>query len=407
MRVVQINGTYGVPGIGLSTKQVSDYLSKEGIENITFYGERECESDKAFFMGGYLSHKIHAFYSRLVGRTGYLSIFATQKMLRQIKAYKPDIVHIRNLHANFVNIPMLLKFLGKNDIATVVSLHDCFMMTGGCTHYTTNKCYKWKDRCVNCQYLKKNSDYYFFRGAKRSFDDKKRCFNTIPRLGVIGVSDWMTNEARRSPFFKNAKLIQRIYNWVDFNVFKPYSDEECRNVRERLGVGDKKMLLAVAASWTDSKGFPELMKIADVLGDEYRIVLVGKILTNTDLPSNVVSVPRTYNQIELATYYSAADLFIHLSWEETFGKVIAEAMACGTPVVTYKSTACTELVEGGCGVAISERGDVKAINEAVKQVLFKENNKYKEACLEKAETQFDMEKNCEQHLEFYRRLIGK
>ena len=405
MRVVQINGTYGVPGIGLSTKQVSDYLSKNGIENIVFYGERKCESDKAFFMGGLLSHKLHALYSRIVGRTGYLSIGATLKMIRQIKKYNPDIVHIRNLHANFVNIPILLKFLAKNDIATVVSLHDCFMMTGGCTHYTTNKCDKWQERCVNCEFLKKNSDYYLVKGTKRSFDDKKKYLNAIPRLGVIGVSDWMTNEARKSPFFKNAKIIDRIYNWVDFDVFKPYGNEECRAVREKLGIGEKKMLLAVAAFWTESKGFSEIIHLARILGEEYRIVLVGKMIINIELPSNIVSVPRTYNQVDLATYYSSADVFIHLSWEETFGKVIAEAMACGTPTITYKSTACTELVADGCGVVITKKGDVEAIKEAVLHILSQGKDLYKEQCLNKSRLLFDMNKNCEKHIEFYKKMI--
>lgn len=404
MRVVQINGTYGVPGIGLSTQQVSDYLSSKGIENITFYGERECECDKAFFMGGYVSHKAHALYSRIVGRTGYLSICATMKMLRHLKAYHPDIVHIRNLHANFVNIPMLLKFLAKNDIATVVSLHDCFMMTGGCTHYTTNKCYKWEKRCEHCEYLKKNSDYYVIKGVKRSFDDKKKYLNAIPRLGVIGVSDWMCNEAKRSPFFKNAKLIQRIYNWVDFDVFKPYSAEECKAVREKLGVGDKKMLLAVSAFWTDSKGFGDLKRLAVRLGDDYRIVLVGKMLTQESLPSNMIYIPRTYNQQELATYYSTADVFIHLSWEETFGKVIAEALACGTPVVTYKSTACTELVADGCGIAVELKGDLEAIDKAVVHVLSEQPDIYSEHCINKARLLFDMKKNCEKHIELYKKF---
>ena len=406
MKVVQINGTYGVPGIGLSTKQVSDYLSSKGIENITFYGERQCESDKAFFMGGYVSHKLHALYSRIVGRTGYLSIVATWKMLRQLKAYSPDIVHIRNLHANFINIPMLLKFLAKNDIATVVSLHDCFMMTGGCTHYTTNQCFKWQSQCQDCQYLTYKSDYYFVRSVKRAFNDKLKWLNKISRLGVIGVSDWITGEAKKSPFFKNAKLIERIYNWVDFGVFKPYGEEECHAVREKLGVGNKKMLLAVAASWTESKGFSELKQLAERLGEEYRIVLVGRILSNDSIPSNIITVPRTYNQQELATYYAAADLFIHLSWEETFGKVIAEAMASGTPVVTYKSTACTELVADGCGIAIPEKGNIQSIEEAVRSILSESKESYKDRCLKKTRQSFDMDSNCEQHITFYRNLIG-
>ena len=405
MKVVQINGTYGIPGIGLSTKQVSDYLSSRGIENITFYGERKCDCKKAFFMGGYISHKLHAFYSRIVGRTGYLSIGATLKMIKQIKRYNPDIVHIRNLHANFVNIPILLKFLAKNDIATVVSLHDCFMMTGGCTHYTTNQCFKWQSQCKDCQFLTYKSDYFFVRSVKRAFKDKLKWLNRIPSLGVIGVSDWMTGEAKKSPFYKNAKLIERIYNWVDFSVFKPSNDEEVIAVKKKLGIVGKKMLLAVAAFWTESKGFSDLLKLAKMLPNDVCIVLVGKIMKEVDFPSNVLTIPRTYNQKELASFYSAADLFIHLSWEETFGKVIAEAMACGTPTVTYKSTACTELVADGCGVSITEKGDVVAIKEAVMQILSQGKESYKMLCLNRSRLLFDMNKNCEKHIEFYNNLI--
>ena len=326
-------------------------------------------------------------------------------MIIKIKKYNPDIVHIRNLHANFINIPLLLRFLAKNDVATVVSLHDCFMITGGCTHYTTNQCYKWQTQCNRCGFLTYKSDYYFVKSVKRAFKDKKQGLNRIPRLGVIGVSDWMANEAKKSPFFCNALLIDRIYNWIDFNVFKPYDKEACIAVKEKLGVGNRRMLFAVSSFWTESKGYNELIELANRLGDDVRVVMVGKQIINKNLPHNIIAVPRTYNQEELASYYSASDVFMHLSWEETFGKVIAEAMACGTPVITYMSTACTELVAGGCGIAIKERGNIEMIESALREVLSKEKNDYRLRCLEKSHCLFDMESNCQAHIDFYHRLL--
>lgn len=407
MRVVQINATYGIPGIGLSAKQVSDYLTAKGIDNISFYGDRRNSRERAIFMGGFLSHKVHALYSRIVGRTGYLSILATLKTIRQIRRYQPDIVHLRNLHANFVNIPILLHFLAKNDIATVISLHDCFMMTGGCTHYTTNQCFKWQSQCKDCHFLTYKSDYYFVRSVKRAFNDKRKWLNRIPRLGVIGVSDWITDEAKKSPLFKNALLIERIYNWIDFNVFKPYGPESCLAVKNKLGIGDKKMILAVSSFWTESKGFNELLELANRIVNDAIIVMVGKQVVDNILPGNVIAVPRTYNQDELAAFYSAADVFIHLSWEETFGKVIAEAIACGTPVITYDSTACPELVADGCGIVVKEKGNVSMIESALKDLLSKDKSFYREPCIKKSVALFDMQKNCAAHIDFYKRLLEK
>ena len=86
------------------------------------------------------------------------------------------------------------------------------------------------------------------------------------------------------------------------------------------------------------------------------MVLVG---TNASveamLPPNVVSVCRVQNQLELAQIYSAADVFVNPTRQDTFPTVNMEAVACGTPVITFDTGGCSETVAEGCGIIIQEK----------------------------------------------------
>ena len=177
------------------------------------------------------------------------------------------------------------------------------------------------------------------------WNDKKRLWLSIPNLAVVGVSDWITNEAKKSPMFKNAKIIRRIYNWIDLDVFKPANADD---IREKYGLTDKKIILGVSSAWSRKKGLDTFLKVADCLKNDEIMLLVGN-MPKISLPKNVISVAATDSVNELVKYYNAADVFLQLSEEETFGKVVAEALACGTPVVTNGYTANPELVNASCG----------------------------------------------------------
>ena len=203
MKVVQINAVYSSGSTGRTTKELSKALTKNGIENLIL-STSDCLDENHVKIGRKADNKLHAFFARVFGYDCHYSYFSTRKIMKTLKEFKPDVVHLRNLHANYVNLPKLLKYLSKNDIATVVSLHDCWFFTGKCTHYTQQKCYRWQDGCGNCPQLKKDIPSLFFDKTAKQLKEKKEGFLSIPRLAVVGVSDWITSEAKKS-FLKNAK----------------------------------------------------------------------------------------------------------------------------------------------------------------------------------------------------------
>lgn len=402
MRVVQINAVYGIMSTGRTALQESDFLWSNGHECTTFYGECPGNYDHAVYMGNTVSHKIHAVISRIAGDAGIGSWQATKHLLSFLKDYRPDIVHIRNLHGNFVHVPMLLKYLADNDIPTVVSLHDCWFFTGGCTHYTANSCDNWLDSCDNCQHLRRGSDFIFNNKSAQNLARKTRLFNSIPRLAVCGVSKWTENEARASSVFRNAKIITHIYNWVNLDSFKPESIDCNLQIRNRIGVGSSPMVIGIASGWSEKKGLSDFKKLATLLPD-VKFVLVGKMPENIDLPNNIIPAGLINEISQLAKLYSAADVFVHLSLEETFGKVTAEALACGTPAVVYDSTASPELVDRHTG-RVATPGDIQSVADYVIEILGMPS--MTEACRARAEKLFDMNTNLKLQVEVYNELIS-
>lgn len=362
MRVLHINAVYKRYSTGRSLMELNEDLNANGVESYCACS-RTYGCENVYQIGNERSIKTHALMSRLTGMQGYFSKENTRKLIKYIDELKPDVVHLHNLHANFINLPMLLKYLAKNDIPTVISLYDCWFFTGKCMHYTTAGCYKWETLCHDCPQLHEGNDSWFFDRTKKVHSDRIKLFNAIPRLAIVGISDWVTNECRRSPIAKNAKIIKREYLWIDMEKFTPVPAEE---KRREMGIENKFVIIGVAEQWGSAKGLPQFLELADKISDDKVILLVGNPAEGVTLPDNVICIGRTNSQQELALYYSLADVFVTFSYQETFGKVSAEALACGTPVVCYNSTACPELVGDNCGKAVNideKDGIFKAINE--------------------------------------------
>lgn len=349
MKVLQINAVNGISSTGRTCIELSNYLNDIGHEGFVAYS-MGIPYYKSYKIGSKLDTKLHGLFSRIFGLQTYFSKNATRKLLKYIVSLNPDVVHLRNLHSNYINLKLLTSFLAKNDIPTVITLHDCWFYTGKCTHYTVDNCYKWQTGCGGCPRLKKDNPSWFFDRTRKMHSDKRKWFSAIPRLAVVGVSDWITNEARRS-FLSSANIITRIYNWIDSETFKPNDSKE---IKEKLGVEGKYVILGVASGWNNAKGLDKFLELSSVLPDNMRIVLVGKKSDNVAIPSNIIHIPETHNVLELAQYYSMADVFLHLSQEETFGKTIAEAMSCETPAIVLNSTACPEVVGSDGGIVLEE-----------------------------------------------------
>ena len=393
MKVLQINAVNKIASTGRNASEIGDYLLSKGHSSVIAYSAGpSVNKEKEYHIGSKLDAKLHGLLSRLSGKQGYFSRGATKKLLAFMDEYLPDVVVLNNLHGNYINLSLLLGYLAKKDIATIAVLHDCWFYTGKCCHYTVQGCYKWKENCGACPQLKKYNKSWFFDRTEKMLADKKKLFGAIPRLAVVGVSDWITEEARKAPVFSNAKIFKRIYNWIDTETFAPRNTDA---LREKLGLDGKKVILAVASGWNKEKGINTLLEMANKLTDDEKLLIVGNIGKIT-LPESVIHIPATNSVSELAEYYSLADVFVQPSLEETFGKVSAEALSCGTPIVCFNSTANPELIGEGCG-AVAEVGNIDDMLSKIFGILSQGKEKYSEKCRNFARYSFEKQKNLEEY----------
>lgn len=356
MKVVQINAVYEYSSTGRITMELDLALKKEGWGSYVFCTNKDDPKNGIYCMGTPFSRKAHGFLSRLTGLQGYYSRSATGKMLRQLDKIKPDVVHLGNLHGNYIHVNMLLDYLKKNQIPTVVTLHDCWLFTGHCCHYLEDNCDRWQYGCGKCPAKHKWNKSWFFDRSAKVYADRKAGFGKLKSLTVVGVSDWVTNECRKS-FMKENAHFARIYNWIDLETFSP---------RERLH-HERPRVLSVAQSWSKTKGIYDIIQIASE-HPGYDFLLIGELSENIKIPPNMKLLGVINDVNKLAEQYGQADALLHLSYQETFGKVVAEALACGTPAIVYNITALPELIGSGCG-AVVEKGDWKAAGEALDELL--------------------------------------
>ena len=399
MRVLQINAVYGIMSTGRTVLEMEKYLIELGHESIVAYSESPY-SNIGYKIGGTFGKKLHGLFSRVTGLQGYFSSLSTRKFLKYIDDVKPDIVHVRNLHSNFINMGMLFDYLAKNDIATIITLHDCWFYSGGHTHYVKDKFYDWRDGFSKYNKNKKimGNPSWFFDRSEKIFNDQVKWFTQIPRVSFVGVSNWITSEARQSKV-TDSSHVQTIYNWVDLDTFHPVDDPI---LKEEMNIQNKFIILGVASGWGNNKGLDKFIELSNSLKDDECILLVGRVNESIYLPKNIINIPETHDIAELVRYYSISDVFVNLSNEESFGKVSAEALACGTPVITNKSTANPEIVGEGCGYIIDSFDDIR---KRIDQIKTCGKKSYSKVCVQFAHDNFDSRERMEDYVKLYTSLI--
>ena len=394
MKVLQINATYGSGSTGKICYSVAKLMDKENIENLTLYSQGELKSENAVKIKNKTYYKIQALKSRVFGNYGFNSSSATKEIIRQIKEFSPDIVHLHNIHGHNVNLKTLFKFFKKNpEIKLFWTFHDCWAFTAYCPHYTMDKCYKWQSECSHCKLRKEYS--WFFDKSKKLFNRKKELFTGL-NLTIVTPSKWLAGEVKKS--FMKDYPVKVINNGIDLSVFKPTES----NFREKHGIDKDKFLLSgVAFGWGERKGLDVFIKLSERLDkDKYAIVLVGgNAETDKLLPKDIISIHRTQNQTELAEIYSSCDLFVNPTREEVLGLVNIEANACGTPVLTFDSGGSPECINKKSGSVVS----CDDINGLIKEIERIRNERpfTKENCILRAE-EFDANKKFKEYTELYK-----
>ncbi len=372
--VLQINSC--IKGsTGSIAQNIGNMAISHGWDSWIAYSAREPKSysnSNIIQIGSCFESQIHALKTRLFDLHGFGSRHATKNFVKTIQEIHPDIIHLHNIHGYYINIEVLFNYLAKTDVPIVWTLHDCWAFTGHCVHFTDVDCNKWiydlnKGNNLYCNHCPKKKGYpssLFWDRSRINYNKKCSLFTSPKNLTIVPVSHWLGSVVEKS--FLNKYPIHVIQNGIDTNTFSPRVSAVER-LREQYHLYDKFVIIGVAKGWSNDVGLDIFYKLRKQLSDNYAIIMVGLSKKQmSKLPSGIIGIPHT-EPSELAELYSVADVLFNGSYQETFGLVTAEAMACGTPAIVYNSTACPEIVDNERGRIIPV-GNFDKLIEAIKSL---------------------------------------
>lgn len=392
MRVVQINTTCGIGSTGKICVGISELLTANNIENYIL-----CSRTNGHHLSISCSNtryiKIQALKSKITGNYGFNSKQATLKNVDELERLKPDIVHLHNIHGHDCNLEMLFRHFKEKKTKLIWTFHDCWAFTGYCPHFTMVKCDKWKFGCSQC--TQKREFSWFLDKSQTLFEKKKALFTGLD-LTIVTPSGWLADLVKQS--FLSEYPVYVINNGIDLSIFR----SAVSSFRQKYGLEHKKIILGVSFGWDKRKGLDVFIDLAKSLPEACQIVLVGTdAVIDKLLPERILSIHRTQNQQELAEIYSSADAFVNPTREENYPTVNMEALACGTPVLTFETGGSPEIIDDTCG-SVVECDDIESLEKEIIRIC-EEKPYSKEACLKKAQ-EFDQNERFKEYLKLYERV---
>lgn len=399
MRVVQINAIYGSKSTGTIVREIQSCCEANEIECRVAYSIADRPDSvvpNGYRIGNKLTAKWSALFSRIIGKQAYANRITTWLFLRWLDKIRPDIVHLHNLHSNYIHLNMLFRYLATHDIATVITMHDCWYFTGGCMHYASVGCDKWKKGCGQCPKWKQIPSYFFDR-TQSVLKDRVMYLGAIPRLTVVGASEWIANEMKQS-LLKDLNITY-IHNGFDLEIFKPTSSEK----RQELGLEGQYVILGPATKWLLPINKPTLDYFVSHMSSDMVLLLFGCSSIDLTLPKNVVQIGYTKSPKEMAELYSLADVMVNCSREDTLSSLNLECQACGTPVVTYEATGSKETVNGVCGFAVPT-GNVEALWNRVHEIQSKGKISLTDQCRKWVLENYEKKENYEKYINLFLKM---
>jgi glycosyltransferase involved in cell wall biosynthesis len=395
-KLLQINITANWGSTGKIAEAIGVAAKKFGWESYIAFG-RWCNSSQSHLIkiGGCLGKYLHFAEQRIRDNEGLCSRGATRRLISHIEEIKPDVVQLHNIHDHYLNYRLLFEFLNRTEIKVVWTFHDCWAFTGHCFHFVTKGCMRWQSGCYDCP-MRNVLPKTLLDRSKEHYELKKQLFCSCEHLTIVPCSDWMAGFVRQS--FLKDKRIEVIKNGVDLRVFRPVQGFKGSRVQEFE-------ILAVSNVWNADKGLKDIFKLRDLLPPYYNITIVGLAEKQLgSLPQGITGIQRTQNVQELVRLYSEANVLINPTYADTFPTVNLEALACGTPVVTYRTGGSPEAIDEDTGIVV-EQGESEAMAKAIMAICDGDRSRYRIACRKRAEGYYDKEENYEKYIRLYKELL--
>ncbi len=396
MRVLQINTVFGTGSTGRIAKDIHTALVERGHESFIIYGRGNPNDSKNIEkIGNKLDFYTHAVITRLFDLHGFGSARITKSILKKTAEINPDVIHLHNIHGYYLNIDALFTFLKNYKKPIVWTLHDCWSFTGHCANFDYVECEKWQTHCQNCPEKRSYPKSVCFDNSYRNYEKKRALFSNIDNLTLVTPSIWLSGLIKRS-FLRDYPL-RVINNGIDLEVFKPRESD----FREKNQLKNQFVILGVASVWNRRKGLDTFIKLSERLSKGEKIVLVG--LTKKQkktLPMTILGIERTHKAEELAEIYSTADVFLNPTLEDNFPTTNLEAIACGTPVITYNAGGSPESVDENSGYVV-KKGDIDAVIGAISSIRKSSKEDYSIKCRNKAMEMYNLKEQFDVYLSTY------
>ncbi|MDD3771855.1 MAG: glycosyltransferase [Weeksellaceae bacterium] len=403
MKVLQINSIANTGSTGRIAEDIGRILLENNHESFIGFGRYARPSaSKLIKIGSSFDLIIHGIKSRIFDLHGFGSSLATKQFIKEIEKINPDIIHLHVLHGYYLNVEILFRYLKKVEKPILWTFHDCWSFTGHCSHFDFVNCYRWEKECFSCPNKKGYPASLIVDNSKANFNRKKSLFQEVKNISIVCPSNWLSNHAKRS-FFKDYP-IHTIYNGIDLNAFTPYKSN---GFQKKYNINSKVFVLGVANVWTSKKGFDDFLELRKILTNTIGIVLVGlKVKQIKNLPLGIFGITHTESIAELTSLYSMAAAFVNPTYADNFPTTNIEALACGTPVITYNTGGSPEAVDENTGIVV-EKGNLEALAKAIEKVVEKGKDHYRPLCRARAEKYFNKNDRYQDYLKIYEQLISQ
>ncbi len=372
-----------------------------GFETMLAVGRGADGHDRAVPIGTRRDVRLHGLLTRAFDAHGRGSRRATEAFVDALRLFRPDLLHMHNLHGYYLHIETLFRYIRESRVPTVWTLHDAWALTGHCSHYMRVGCDRWRTCCHGCPQKREYPASLWLDASRRNYQVKRSAYQHQPNLTVVSPAQWLF-DALEASILRDARRVL-IPNGIDLSLFSPARDE---TMRARYGVAPgQAMLLAVAAPFDERKGFSDALRIAESVGGRVRLVMVG--LTDRQLrglPAHVTGIRRTDGPEALVALYGEADCLVNPTYEDTYPTVNMEAIACGTPVAAYRVGGCADQIDGTVGAAVTP-GDFRALADAA-MTLARAKPRVTAACRARAEQYFDRRHAIASYIALYREMTG-
>jgi glycosyltransferase involved in cell wall biosynthesis len=400
MRILQINSVANSGSTGRIAEEIGNVLLDHGHDSYIAYGRGNATSSSHLIkIGSDKDVYLHGAYTLMTDKHGFASRKSTQKLINEIDLIKPDLIALHNVHGYYINLKILFEFLAQKNIPVVWTLFDCWAFTGHCSYFDDINCPKWKTHCEKCP-KHKNYPSSWVDNSFQNFKEKRRLFTTLTKMDIITHSKWLRDLVKES-FLKDYR-VHITSSAINLDLFKPLES----NLRERFDLGDKKVILGCASIWSNRKGYLDFIELSKILSVDYQIVMIGlneKELKS--LPAHIIGLKRTESIEELAQWYSLAYVFVNPTSQDNFPTTNLEALACGTPVITYNTGGSPEAIDEKTGFVV-EKGDVKGIVEKIEVLSAQNIEEISRACRLRAEKLYDKKTRYLDYLRVFEAMVG-